>query len=294
MVCWAGQRVKARQPTAGNGAPFFPYPHWSCGWGTTVSGVKVVQHAPRSGVIWSGTTTVRARPLPGSAHHGLLLITGSHGSDLSLPATDILVDWLDTLREWGYHRIRTSALSPSVADRLHDIGFTTVQDLVLLHREMNLPLPVAHENVGSISSLRLRAPYSLLQKSVLHHLLDIDRMSFGDNWCMDEKSFHEALTATHKTKIFVMKINGEIVGFIIVGVTSTNAFIQRLAVHPYARRTGVASQLLHTALTWIQKKHCTRVVVNTEILNHAAISLYSHFDFSNMEHGLEVLERELT
>lgn len=293
MVCWAGQRVKARQPTGGNGAPFFPYPHWSCGWGTTVSGVKVVQHAPRSGVIWSGTTTVRVRPLPTSPHHGLLLITGSHGSDLSLPATDILVDWLDTLREWGYHRIRTSALSPAVADRLHDIGFITVQDLVLLHREMSIPLPEDEEKIGSISSLRLRAPYSLLQKSVLNHLLEIDRASFGDAWCMDEKSFHEALTATHKTKIFVLKTDGEIVGFIIVGITSTNAFIQRLAVHPNARRTGVASQLLITALKWIQKKHCTRVVVNTEILNHAAISLYSRFEFSNMEHGLEVLEREL-
>lgn len=251
----------------------------------------MAQRTPRSGVIWSGSTTVRVRPLACHPHHGLLLITGSHGSDLSLPETDTLADWLDTLREWGYHRIRTSAVSPAVADRLHDIGFTTVQDLVLLHREMTKPLPPLTIR-SDVSSLMLR-PRTPRLKATINQLLEIDTEAFGHDWCMDQLSFDDALTATHKTKVFVFKQDNRIDGFIIVGATSTNAFIQRLAVRSTARRQGVATQLLYAALQWTNRKHCTRVVVNTEILNHAAISLYSHFHFSNMEHGLEVLERTL-
>lgn len=251
-----------------------------------------MEHIPRSGLIWSGSTTVRARPLPGQEGKGLLLITGSHGTHLSLPETDTLADWLDTLREWGYTHIRTSALSPAVADRLHDIGFTTIQDLVLMHRNLSQPHTPLTRATG-ISSLRLQPRFPRWKQEDVDTLLMIDKESFGEEWCMDALAFREALSATRRTKIFVKRANGVIQGFIIVGVTANNAFIQRLAVHTESRRSGVAAQLLDIALQWVQRKRCTRVVVNTEIVNHAAIALYSRFDFKNMEHGLEVLERAL-
>lgn len=227
--------------------------------------------------------------MPGRA---FLLITGSHGPDLTLPSREILHQWLHTISAWGYDSVRTTALAPAPAESLRDVGFITAQDLVLLgvdHRgsaRRDWPRDVAPRPVRR----RLTGRYS---PQVLRDILQLDRESFGSEWCLDADSLHEAFSATRRSRLFVSRNKDEIDGFVLVGATQNNGFIQRLAVKPSARRTGVASRLVARAVHWSHTAGCTNTVVNTERSNAAALGLYASFDFEELPHGLVVLEREL-
>lgn len=259
---------------------------------TTVFGVSLTARSPRSGVVWSGASSVRVRPWPLTPDRAFLLITGSHGPDLELPNPDILSEWVHTISSWGYRSVRTTALAPTPAEALRTVGFITAQDLVLMKRThftppaTDIPRDIAPRKVR-------RLPGHRYSRSVLDELLHLDQAAFGDEWCLDREALRDAFTATRRSRIFVSRAHGRIDGFVLVGATGSTGFIQRLAVEPDARRSGVASRLVARALQWSHKAGCSVTVVNTEVTNEAAIGLYRSFDFEEMDHGLQVLERDL-
>lgn len=172
------------------------------------------------------------------------------------------------------------------------MGFVTAQDLVLLdhtHHERArrdwahdiAPRPVRRRPTGRYSP------------RILDEILQLDTEAFGDEWCLDADSLRDAFSATKRSRLFVSRNKNELEGFVLVGATQRNGFIQRLAVRPNARRTGVATRLVARALHWTHTAGCTNTVVNTERTNTAALGLYASFDFEEMPHGLVVLEREL-
>ena len=254
--------------------------------------MNLTTDTPRSGVVWSGASSVRVRPWPHVPGRAFLLITGSHGPDLTLPSREILHQWLHTISSWGYDSVRTTALAPAPAESLRDVGFTTAQDLSLLgvrHHgkvQRDWPRDVAPRSVR-------RHPTGRYSPRILRDILQVDRESFGDEWCLDAESLREAFSATRRSRLFISRNRGDIDGFVLVGATHDNGFIQRLAVTPTARRTGVATRLVARALHWTHTTGCTNTVVNTERSNTAALGLYTSFDFEELPHGLVVLEREL-
>jgi [ribosomal protein S18]-alanine N-acetyltransferase len=130
--------------------------------------------------------------------------------------------------------------------------------------------------------------------SMVEAILEIDRAAFGHEWMMDEQTFREALYATRRTRIFVSHAEGRISGFVIAGVTDSYGFIQRLAVHPDFQRRGDASSLVQNSLAWIHSRGCRSTVVNTEISNAAALSIYEHHGFVPLDYSLSVMERQLS
>jgi ribosomal-protein-alanine N-acetyltransferase len=111
---------------------------------------------------------------------------------------------------------------------------------------------------------------------------------------MDEQTFREALHATHRARIFISHNDGELTGFVIAGVTDSYGFIQRLAVHPDFQRHGVAGSLVQNSLSWIHSRGCRSTVVNTEVSNDAALSIYKRNGFVSLDYNLLVMERQLS
>lgn len=254
-------------------------------------GVSLVEQRSRAGVIWSGAITARARPWPQFPSRAFLLIGGSHNPTLQLPEAPILQTWVDTLARWGYDSVRTSPLAPVAATALSTVGFNTSQKLTLLERSDTDPVIVARP----LQSVRSRFPMSRMPAaSMVEAILDIDRAAFGQDWMMDEQTFREALHATHRARIFVSHAAGRISGFVIAGVTDTYGFIQRLAVHPDFQRRGDATSLVQNSLAWIQSRGCRSTVVNTEVSNTAALSIYEHHGFVPLDYNLSVMERQLS
>ena len=254
-------------------------------------GVSLVEQRSRAGVIWSGAITARARPWPQFPSRAFLLIGGSHSPTVQLPDTPILQTWVDTLSRWGYDSVRTSPLAPVAASALSAVGFNTSQKLTLLERSDTDPVIVARP----LQSVRSRFPMSRMPAaSMVEAILEIDRAAFGHDWMMDEQTFREALHATHRARIFVSHATGRISGFVIAGVTDTYGFIQRLAVHPDFQRRGDASSLVQNSLAWIQSRGCRSTVVNTEVSNTAALSIYENNRFVPLDYNLSVMERQLS
>jgi len=254
-------------------------------------GVSLVEQRSRAGVIWSGATTARARPWPEVPSRAALLISGSHNPTVQLPDTSILQTWVDTLSRWGYDSVRTSPLAPVAATALSTVGFNTSQRLTLLERPDVGPVIVAQP----LRSVRPRFPMSRMPTpSMVEAILRIDRAAFGDEWMMDHETFREALHATRQARIFVSSVDGQLSGFVIAGITDSYGFIQRLAVHPDFQRRGEASSLVQNSLSWIHSRGCRSTVVNTEVSNAAALSIYEHNGFVPREYNLSVMERQLS
>ena len=253
-------------------------------------GVSLVEQRSRAGVIWSGATTARARPWPEVPSRAALLIGGSHSPTVQLPDTPILQSWVDTLSRWGYDSVRTSPLAPVAAAALSAVGFNTSQNLTLLERP-----DVAVVVSRPLRSVRSHFPMSRMPApSIVEAILRIDRAAFGHEWMMDRQTFREALHATRRARIFVSHVNGELSGFVIAGVTDSYGFIQRLAVHPDFQRRGDASSLVQNSLAWIHSRGCRSTVVNTEVSNSAALSIYERNGFVPLDYNLAVMERRLS
>jgi ribosomal protein S18 acetylase RimI-like enzyme len=202
-----------------------------------------------------------------------------------------LQSWVDTLSRWGYDSVRTSPLAPLAATALSAVGFNTSQKLTLLERPDTGSAIVAQP----LPSLRARFPMSRMPKpSMVEAILRIDCAAFGDEWMMDYQTFREALHATRRARIFVSRTEGEISGFVIAGITDSYGFIQRLAVHPDFQRRGDASSLVQNSLAWIHSRGCRSTVVNTEVSNAAALSIYEHNGFVPLDYNLSVMERQLS
>ena len=253
-------------------------------------GVSLVEQRSRAGVIWSGATTARARPWPEVPSRAVLLIGGSHSPTVQLPDTPILQSWVDTLSRWGYDSVRTSPLAPIAATALSAVGFNTTQNLTLLERP-----DVAAVVSRPLRSVRPRFPMSRMPAaSMIEAILRIDRAAFGHEWMMDHETFREALHATSRARIFVSRVDGELSGFVIAGVTDSYGFIQRLAVHPDFQHRGDASSLVQNSLAWIHSRGCRSTVVNTEVSNAAALSIYERNGFVPLDYNLSVMERQLS
>lgn len=249
-----------------------------------------MEQTPKRGIIWSGAAQATVRPWAGNPSRAFLMISGSHSPDTELPGPEVLNEWVSTMTRWGYGSVRTSAMSPQAAEALGDIGFQPAQDLVLL-RLKHLVAP----QFGVPKDIAPR-PVRLLRyrNAVVNDVLEIDRLAFGHEWHLDNETFHDATRATRHVHLLTAHRHGLTEGFVLVGVTGQTGFIQRLAVHPNARRSGVASRLIASAVEWSFKKGCTNTVVNTETTNAAALGLYRSIGFSEMNHGLTVLEKSLT
>lgn len=184
--------------------------------------------------------------------------------------------------------LRTGAMFPRSAEAFLDRGFGVADRLALLDRNLTgAGQPPRVRPVNDLSVTRLR-PRDLVAAA------DLDQASFPAGWSHDADSLGEIASATPQVRQRIAhssrRTGRRAVGFSITGKAGNVGYLQRIAVHPDARRHGVARALVDDAVDWLMRRGAARALVNTGVDNDAALGLYEGAGFERRSDELLVLE----
>jgi ribosomal protein S18 acetylase RimI-like enzyme len=240
-------------------------------------------------VLAWGRERARAGPWRGDGRTAYLAPL-PHGP---VPSVEFLRRCLDTLAARGYTAVLTSALSPAEAQAFLAVGFTEHERLRLLSHDLRR----VPGRVLTGTSPSRRTPGATLRRgrqADWPQVLTVDASAFDRFWRLDRDGLDEAMAATPTTRFRVaVAPSGMVVGYAVSGRAGAEGYLQRLAVHPSHRRTGVGSTLVVDGLRWMRRWKVRRAVVNTQFGNDAALALYLRLGFVPEPSDLAVLRTEL-
>ena len=235
--------------------------------------------APADVITW-GRESARAGDWRGDEH--VAYITPLPSSPL--PSAEFVRRCLETLARRGYKRVVTAALSPLEQVGFLAAGFDVEERLHLLGMSLDRDLPPVP------AGLRLRRVPPWRRDDVLR----VDASAFPAFWQLDSIGLAESLRAT-PVRRFRMALGRDrgVAGYAVCGRSGTRGFVQRLAVDPGRQREGTGRRLLLDGLHWLARGGANRAIVNTQIGNDAALSLYLDIGFREEPVGLSVLSAGL-
>ena len=215
----------------------------------------------------------RWRSRPDVAH----LVLGT----ASPPARAVIDRCVGMVQAEGYQAVVTGALSPADSLAFVDAGFTVRERLHLLAHDLeHLP--------------RAAGPTRRARRDDHRAVLALDASAFDRDWQLDHDGLADALRATPVTRFRVIRGGtGRVSGYALTGRAGRHGYLQRLAVHPAARRRGLGHMLVADALRWLRRRRAERALVNTQLDNTAALGLYESCGFRRLPVGLCVLGRTL-
>lgn len=178
----------------------------------------------------------------------------------------------------GLRRLVTGALAPAEQVAFVDVGFTVHDRLHLLRHDLT-DLPTAPPITARLQRAR-RGDHA--------DALAVDGRAFEPFWRLDQAGLDDALDAT-STARFRVAFDPAIVGYAVTGRAGDRGYVQRLAVDPAHRRTGLGAALVVDGLRWLRRRRAASAVVNTQVGNEGAYALYRRLGFVPQEPGLTVL-----
>ncbi len=186
---------------------------------------------------------------------------------------------LEALRNRGIHRVITGALHQGELGPFLANGFVEHEQLHLLRHDL-VRLPEAEP-------VRTRRGRRRDQAAVL----EIDGRAFEPFWTLDRRGLDDAIRATPSSRFRISKPgrSGPINGYAVTGRAADRGYLQRLAVDPSHHRSGIGHALVVDALTWLRCSGARVAVVNTQVQNTGALSLYHRCGFVSEPTGLTVL-----
>jgi len=182
-----------------------------------------------------------------------------------------------SLADQGIRHVVTNAMSDAEAAPFREAGFRVRAELDLLAR------PLADVPPRGAATRRGRDRAAVVA---------LDQLAFGSDE-FDTAALDAALQATTAVRFRVVGPASAPLGYAVTGAAGRRGYVQRLAVHPDARRQGIGAALLVDGLRWARRRGARDAVVNTDRSNQPARALYEAHGFAGLPAGLVVLERAL-
>lgn len=226
---------------------------------------------------WPGHVTLRrgwaraeSRPWNDSVPMAQLRLVRGGGSGF-------IADCVEALSEAGAAAVLSPPLPRSAQRSWREAEFQPHAALALMRRRLGqVPPPghIVHEGSDGDMTEALR----------------IDAAAFDPFWRFDASALGEAMAATARSVIHVVKApDGGLAGFAVTGVGSTLAYLQRVAVDPRFQGSGLGRSLVRSSARWAKKEGAGAIMLNTQVGNEPAIRLYESEGFDTLDEPLEVL-----
>jgi ribosomal protein S18 acetylase RimI-like enzyme len=183
------------------------------------------------------------------------------------------------LVDLGAPTVLSSPLAPSARRPWENAGFEPHLDLAL----MRLTL---HDAVPPPGHLVVRD-----DDFDLDRMLEIDRAAFPEFWRFDRAALVESTHATATSSVFVIR-DGDlgITGYAVVGYGHAISYLQRVAVHPRWQGAGMGRSLVRAAARSAKRNGSKAMLLNTQVDNEPAITLYETEGFVQLPESLAVLK----
>lgn len=188
-----------------------------------------------------------------------------------------LADCVHTLAGIGVAPVLSPPLPPSAQKTWREADFERHADLVLMRRLLDRIDPPGHlVHTGG--------------RDDLDEVLRIDGAAFDDFWRFDRRGLLEAMMATPRGVLHVVRRQGGgLAGYAVSGIGTTIAYLQRLAVDPGMQRLGIGRSLVRTAARWAKGEGARVMMLNSPTANAPAIRLYESEGFATLDEPLAVL-----
>jgi len=127
----------------------------------------------------------------------------------------------------------------------------------------------------------------------LDPLLRIDRAAFPRFWRFDHLGLQEALDATTKSRVFVVRgPECDPVAYAVVGYGHAISYLQRVAVHPDWQGQGMGRSLVRAAARSARDAGSHAMLLNTQLDNAIAIHLYEREGYVTLPESLTLLRAD--
>jgi ribosomal protein S18 acetylase RimI-like enzyme len=243
-------------------------------------------YATRRVRAFGESARLELRPADDERGATITIVPDSGANPLPQPFIDHAIDIARTFTGIGTGAtLRTPALTPDEAKGFLYAGFTVRSNLALLTHDLDREVIRKHQVTVRLTRFRRRN---------IGTLLAVDLAAFGPGWEMDHHELILAQTATPVTRVRLATDDQDnLLGFAITGRAGRRGYLQRLAVSPESQGHGIGTALIRDSLRWSRRHNVRRLVVNTQVGNLGALSLYRQLGFADAPVGLLLLERRL-
>ncbi len=111
----------------------------------------------------------------------------------------------------------------------------------------------------------------------LAHVINIEYQCFKSKYT--QKEFENELLDNPFAKLYVLEVNGDIVGYIDFWITFETAQLCKIAINPINQNKGYSKLLLDSMHDECIREGCEVITLEVRVSNHKAISLYEHYDY---------------
>lgn len=183
--------------------------------------------------------------------------------------------------EWlfdqGVPSVLSIPLHPGTRRVWDEAGFQPYRELMLMERDL---------------SLAVDAPSLPVEAGGPSHwdgALRVDSAAFEPDWRIGRLGLADARDATPTSGFLVHSSQGGVVGFSIVGLAQSTAYLQRIAVDPAHGGRGIGRSLLRATIAWARRHSARSILLNTQLDNHGAARLYATERFEALPQHLVLL-----
>jgi len=172
--------------------------------------------------------------------------------------------------------VLSPALYPSAARIWERSGYSELLGLKVMEKAVAAPAPTPDWITTST-------------EPDLAELEKVDRSAFDRFWHMGRAGLSEAFGATPKSMLVEARTGGGLLGYAMLGNQAGVCFVQRIAVDPDHRNSGIGGLLMDRSEAWAAQVGAGAMILNVRPDNEEARRLYRRKGFRDTGANLHVL-----